>query len=363
MECHYISSLPYHKFSEHLHREAAKKRIPLGGIFEITYRCNLHCVHCYCNLSVENCEERKRELPYNQFCKIIDEIAHEGCFWLLITGGEPLVREDFLDIYAYAKKKGMMIILFTNGVLLNEEIAGYFNDFPPFLVEITLYSMHARIHDAITGVPGSLEKTLKGIELLQRYNIRFNLKSTIHELNKLEIARMQEYAKSLNLNFRFDPMLNPRYDSSMAPCFWRLTPQEVIELDLCDQERTREWREFCKIHLPADTRDQRFTCGAGISTFCLNPYGQLQICQMMTHRGYDARSLSFRKIWFDLFPEILSLKPSPGSKCHSCQIEPLCNSCPGWAQLENGNEDSPVEFLCEVAHLREEHFWSRGGEK
>ena len=353
-----MESLNYTNFSEQVHKEAALRRIPVNGIFETTYRCNLNCIHCYCNLSAET---REKELSYNQICKIIDQIVQEGCLWLLITGGEPLIRDDFLSIYTYAKKKGLMIILFTNGTLLNKEIVKYLKDYPPFLVEITLYSMQPQTHEAVTRIPGSLEKTLNGIELLLKYGIRLNLKSTITKLNKTEIEEMKKYVKSLGLYFRFDPLLNPRYDGSQTPCSWRLSPQEVIGLDLSDEERIRDWREFCKKYLPSSLKDSLYTCGAGISSFCLNPYGNLQICQMVVHRGYNTNSFSFREIWYEFFPQILSRKSSLTYKCRTCNIEPLCSSCSGWAQIEEGNEENPPGYLCEIAQLRKEYF-SQGGE-
>ena len=91
----------------------------------MTRRCPLTCVHCYNNLPMADREARGRELDYEEHCRILDELADAGCLWLLYTGGEIFARRDFLDIYTYAKKKGFLITLFTNGTLITERIADY----------------------------------------------------------------------------------------------------------------------------------------------------------------------------------------------------------------------------------------------
>src|SRR5512135_320975 len=100
--------LPYSEFSLGVHRRAAGKRIPLSGTIEATRRCNLHCVHCYNNLPIEDRSSRNRELTSADHRRILDEIAGAGCFWLLYTGGEIFAREDFPDVYRYAKSKGFI---------------------------------------------------------------------------------------------------------------------------------------------------------------------------------------------------------------------------------------------------------------
>ena len=158
-----VSSLEYREFSKKLHNNTQNKRIPLDGTFELTFRCNLKCKHCYCNQPVNDKKIKKQELSTEEIFRVFDEISEAGCFWLLISGGEPLLREDFEDIYIYAKRKGMLITLFTNGTLVNTKIAEMLKDYPPFLVEITLYGATAKTYEKITGVQGSFTQCIKGI--------------------------------------------------------------------------------------------------------------------------------------------------------------------------------------------------------
>ena len=133
-----MEQIRYSDFSGRIHKESTATRTPLTGSIEVTRRCPLRCVHCYNNLPV-NDRARSSELTYEEHCRILDEIAEVGCLWLLYTGGEIFLRTDFLDIYTYAKKKGLLLTLFTNGVLINERVADYLAEWPPFIIEITLY--------------------------------------------------------------------------------------------------------------------------------------------------------------------------------------------------------------------------------
>ena len=134
MECPYGPDLSYSEFGEQLVSKIGNKRVPISGTVELTERCNLECAHCYINLPADDQQAQRKELTYEQWCNIFDQIAEEGCLSLLLTGGEPLLRPDFLDIYAYAKRKGFIITLFTNGTMLTPEIADYLQEWPPFLV-------------------------------------------------------------------------------------------------------------------------------------------------------------------------------------------------------------------------------------
>ena len=136
MDCHHIPQVPYSEFSERIHSKVVETRIPINGTIEITFRCNLRCAHCYCSY-----ESKKEEMSYKEICHIFDEIADAGCLWLVITGGELFLRDDFLDIYTYAKKKGLIITLFTNGTLITPYIADYLKEYSPFAIEISLYGV------------------------------------------------------------------------------------------------------------------------------------------------------------------------------------------------------------------------------
>ena len=356
MECPHIPNISYAQFGERLNKQVLAERIPINGSYELTFRCNLHCAHCYCNLPLNDREAIEKELTTEEVFNIFDQIAEAGCLWLLITGGEPLLRRDFLEIYTYAKKKGFLITLFTNGTLITPEIADYLAEWRPFSVEITLYGATKETYESVTGIPGSFKRCKGGIDLLLELKIPLGLKTMMMTLNHDELFQMREYAEELGVKFRFDPVLNPRLDGSKNPCSFRLSPEEVVELDLGDAIRVKEWREFCEKFAGPFQSDNLFTCGAGVSTFHIDPYGQLSACEMARFQQYDLRCGSFKEGWYQSVPEFLTLKPMGDYKCGQCDLISLCDQCPGWAWLENGSPEAPVEYLCRIAHLRAEEF-------
>jgi len=298
----------------------------------------------------------EKELNKEEIFWVFDQIAEAGCLWLLLTGGEPLVRKDFLEIYAYAKKKGFLINLFTNGTLLTPKIADYLAEWPPYEVEITLYGANEKTYERITGVPGSFNRCKKGIDLLLERKIPLRLKTMAMTINHDEILKIKEYAEGLGVKFRFDPEINPRLDGSKSPCGFRLSPEEVVKLDLMDEKRVREWRKFCREFMGPTDSDNLYVCGAGISTFHIDPYSQLSVCMMSRVKSYDLLHGSFHEGWSDFVTQFISQKSKKDYRCNQCELIALCSQCPGWAWLENGALESPVEYLCRIAHLRAEAF-------
>jgi radical SAM protein with 4Fe4S-binding SPASM domain len=351
MECPHIPIIPYHEFTKRIHDRVASERIPIDGTIELTFRCNLKCAHCYVAY-----DPKGKEMTYKEICHILDEITDAGCLWLLITGGEPLVRSDFLDVYTYAKKKGLIITLFTNGTLVTPEIADYLKEWPPFSVEITLYGITKETYERVTGIPGSFEYCMKGIHLLLKRKIPPKLKTTVMTLNQHELWDIRKYVEDLGVEFRFDPVLNPKLDGSKEPCKLRIPPEKVVELDLADEKRLKEWKEFCQKFWGPANSDKLYTCGAGQTAFHIDPYGELSICIMSRVPSYNLRQGSFQEGWYGFVPKIREQKPEGEYKCAKCDLLSLCDQCPGWAQLENGNPETPVEYLCRIAHLRAEAF-------
>ena len=356
MECPHIPEISYTEFGERLNKRVVAERIPVSGSFELTFRCNLRCAHCYCNLSANDQNTIEKELTTEEAFNIFDQIAEAGCLWLLITGGEPLLRSDFFEIYTYAKKKGFIITLFTNGTLITPEIADYLAQWPPFKVEITLYGVTTETHERVTGIQGSYNRSQRGIDLLLERKIPLELKTMAMTLNKDELWRIKEYAEGLGLKFRFDPILNPRLDGSKTPCQFRLSPEEVVDLDLNDAKRVKEWQEFCEKFVGPSESDNLFICGAGASAFHIDPYGKTSACEMIRFLNYDLRGGPFEEGWRKSIPEFLTLKPEGDYPCGKCDLISLCGQCPGWGWLENGSPEAPVEYLCQIAHLRAKAF-------
>jgi radical SAM protein with 4Fe4S-binding SPASM domain len=288
-------------------------------------------------------------------------MAEEGCLWLLLTGGEPLIRPDFLELYTYAKKKGFLITLFTNGTTITPRIADHLAAWRPFAVEITLYGRTRETYERVTGVPGSYARCLRGIELLLARNLPLKLKTMVMTLNRRELDAMEAFARGLGLEFRYDPMLHARLDGGRQAARLRLSPEEVVALDLADERRMAEWRQFCeKYSGPPARPGDLYHCGAGLRTFHVDPYGRLSACIMARQPGYDLRQGTFHEAWHDFLPRVLALQRTVETACQRCELHAMCSQCPGWGQVEAGDQEARVEYLCQVAHLRAEALGLNG---
>jgi radical SAM protein with 4Fe4S-binding SPASM domain len=355
-----IETQPYSAFSRVVHDEVNPLRIPVNGTIEITNRCPLECVHCYNNLPMADAGARRRELTTEEHKRLLDELAELGCLWLLFTGGEIFARADFLEIYEYAHGKGFLITLFTNGTLVTERVADFLAERPPFDIEITLYGRTKATYESLTGIPGSFEKCLRGIHLLLDRKLPLKLKSVALTINKHELKAMRQFAEELGVEFKFDPMINPRIDCSSSPLAVRLTPADIVSLDLEDEERVSEWRRLaidCAPVLPSEGEARMlYECGGGVNSFAIDPYGDMTICVLSHFDKYNVRDGSVRDGWEHFLLSVRERRTTRVTKCTRCALKSLCGSCAANGELENGDPEAPVDFLCRTAHLRAEVF-------
>jgi radical SAM protein with 4Fe4S-binding SPASM domain len=352
-----LESIPYGDWRLGLQSRIAAKRVPINGTIELTRRCNNNCVHCYNNLAAADATAREYELDTEQWLQLIDQMSAAGCLWFLMTGGEILLRPDFWEIYAHAKRNGLLVTLFTNGTLITEDVADLLAGSRPFSIEITLYGHTPETYERVSRTPGSYRRCLRGIRRLLDRQLPLKLKTMVLTTNRAELWDMKRFVEQeLGLPFKFDAIINPRCDGSCGPLTERLPPAKVVELDLLDSERIKEWRKFDRYfnHPMNETPDSRrlYRCGGGDKSFAVDPYGQLRMCVLSSASAYDLRSGSFRNGW-DQFLAAQRQKPARRTtKCTRCRIHAMCGVCPANAELECRDAESPVDFMCRVAHLR-----------
>jgi len=349
----------YTSFSSSIHKRFFGKRAPVEVSIEVTRRCPLDCLHCYNNLPMNDAEARDQELTLDEHIKLLDELVAAGSLWVTYTGGEIFARRDFLEIYTAAKKRGFLVTLFTNGTMITPRIADYLAEWRPFVIEITLYGATRETYEALTQIPGSYNRCMNGIRLLLDRKLPLKLKTVPTTINKHEVYAMKRLAEEeFHVEFKFDPLVNPRIDCSQSPLAVRLTPEEVVVLDYFDPKRKTEYRRLLENERnsrpAANNPDEnhRYTCGGGVSGCAVDPSGHMSICVISHQQGYDIRTGSFQEGWNGRLSEIRNQERKQTTICTNCQIRSICGMCPANGELENGNPESPVDFLCQVAHLR-----------
>ena len=162
-----MQTLDYASWTMRLKRQVGDRRVPLGGTLELTHRCNNRCRHCFNNLRSDDAPALGRELSTREVARILDEAAVLGCVWVLLTGGEILLRPDFADIYDHARGLGLLVTLFTNGTLISPALADHLDRHRPFRWRSPFTAPAETSAAYVTANPGSYDACLRGIHLLR----------------------------------------------------------------------------------------------------------------------------------------------------------------------------------------------------
>jgi len=350
----------YAEFSRRVHGRAAGKRAPVNIDYDVTYRCNLNCRHCYCNLPAGDREAKEKELPLNEIERILTEARDLGALWILLTGGEPLLRPDFKDIYLAVLRLGLIPSVFTNGTLVTEEWADFFAAHRPFRMEVTLYGSCAEVYERVTRTPGSFERCMQGIRLLKDRGLAVNLKTMALRSNYEDLEGIKAVARSMGSPYRLDPVIHPRYPDlprprDIDPRDERLPVEAVLDIDRADSERVEAWEGSCGSlrGLGPPGSGRLLSCGAGLWASHISADGTIRPCGMLRFMGWRG---SFGSVWKEDMLRRLETAHRGPKECSECGIASLCGQCAGWAWLENRDLEAKVPHLCAIAHAREEAF-------
>lgn len=345
-----------------------EKRSILEFRLELTARCNNDCRHCYICLPAGDRVAQAHEPTFSEIMEIANQAVRMGALWCTITGGEPLIRDDFEAIYLGLKKTGLLISIFTNACLLQKKHVELFKRYPPHDIEVTVYGVTKKTYEAVTRRPGSFDAFMQGLNLLLENGLKMRLKAMALRSNVHELPQIADFCRARTKDyFRFDPVLHLRLDRDPARNeeikSERFTPQEIVALERGDPERFHAMEkgcsklinsEFCRIKC-----NHLFRCGIGIGSFVLGNDGNLRLCLDLQHPDciYDLRKGSLTDYWQNFVPKVRDLHSSKKEflkTCRVCPIINLCSGCPAHAYLEEGSMDAQVPYFCQVAHARAE---------
>ncbi|MBU2540513.1 MAG: radical SAM protein [Candidatus Omnitrophica bacterium] len=347
MKPHLIKTKEKDNYIQQLEAKLLPRGRPLAGQIDVTYRCNLACQHCFIVP-----EENTEELKFSQIISIIDQLYEAGCLFLYFSGGEPFLREDFLDIYTYARNKGFLVSIFTNGTLISEEILDYLVKLPPYSIEITLNGITQDVYEQITQVKGSFSKVMKAIELIKDKNLPLVLKCNGMKINYDQILKIEEFSQDLlgKKYFRCNLSLDPAMDGSKRPCALRLSPEETLNIVHSDEDMFSLCREEFLHHKDNSRLKDGYLFPCGLSYFNIDAYGKMRLCLFIREAYSDLKKEKFLRGFARIYENLSGLKFKTNSKCRNCNISYLCRQCPGRALAENVDMEAPVEFFCELAH-------------
>jgi pyruvate-formate lyase-activating enzyme len=330
--------------------------------FELTERCNNNCVHCCINRPAGDREAMAAELTTEELLDLFQQAADLNYLSVKFTGGEPLLRPDFSQLYLAARRMGLRVMFFTNGALLTPKIADMFAAVTPGeLIEITLYGLSEDSYESAGRVPGNFTAAWRGIQLLQEREVPFIVKGTILPGNRQEIDDFIAWTKSNpwmegRCEFVSDFLLRCRRDDPDKNALirsLRLPWQESWQLLGRDLSAFVADSQDFATRLMRPWGDRLFLCSPGGG---VDARGFFNVCTYLKYSPlcYDLRQRSLREAITDFCPEILALRnsnPEYLERCARCFLNGgFCDQCPGRAWLETGAPDNPCEHYCEVAH-------------
>ncbi|HHT9135922.1 MAG TPA: radical SAM protein [Candidatus Wunengus sp. YC60] len=346
------------------------KRVPLSFDIEVTARCDNDCRHCYINLPEGDKAARERELTVAEIGDIAEQAAKLGAMWCLITGGEPLIRPDFPEIYLMLRRKGLLVSVFTNATMINEGHVALFRKYPPRDVEVTVYGVTRKTYERVTRKPGSFGMFMNGLNMLMNNGVRVRLKAIAIRSNLAEQGAIAAFCREKTKDYsRFDPQLHLRYDGDPMRNgeinAERLTPREVVALERADGERMKSMQQNCSTLINDEFThqgcDHLFHCGAGNGSFNVGYDGTFRLCSSLCQANtvYDLRKGNLADAWFNFVPRVLDMRSHRKEyldSCRSCPLVNLCLWCPAHAHLETGELDGATPYFCQVAHARADNL-------
>ena len=230
------------------------KRSLFSFDLELTARCNNDCRHCYINLPANDKAAQERELTLaTKLPDIADQAMELGALWCLITGGEPLLRHDFADIYLMLKRKGLLVSVFTNATAIRAEHIALFKKYPPRDIEVTVYGARTRPTKRSRGGPARIRRLCAGWIACSRPACACGSKPWRSARICTRWKRSPRLVARRTKDFyRFDPQLHLRFDGDPVRNAEirqeRLTPEEIVALERADEGRFRRAAKRLRTH-------------------------------------------------------------------------------------------------------------------
>ena len=346
------------KLEERLVISATRKRIPLGGSFELLPLCNMDCRMCFLRLSPKEMRAQGRIRTADEWLALAREAKEAGMLFLLLTGGEPFLYPEFARLYRGLAEMGLFLTLNTNGTLITEEYADLLAEHLPRRVNITLYGSSDEIYGRLCRNPRGFTQVMRAIHLLQERHVPVKLNGSLTPDNWEDLEKIQQIAHELDIPLEVDSYMFP--SSRKGVCKFdekaRLTPEKAAEGYVKirrDELSAEDFRELAKamaecydkeVDFPGECDPEPLPCRAGLSSFWINWKGMMTPCVFMDQPEIPVFECGFAKAWESVKQERDKLFLP--SDCTKCGKRAFCTVCGACAYTETGNVQKRPDYMC-----------------
>lgn len=334
-------------------------RQPFTAGLELWPECNFKCIHCYAESDRYN---NSKSMTKDQIFNIIDTLVDNNCIEIFLTGGECLLHNDFFEIYTYAKTKGMLVSVLTNGSLINEKHINLWKEFPPELISVTMYGASEETYQIITKQKNGYQKFCNAISLLKKNDIPFEIKCIGMKQNLKDIIKIREFARNLGLRneiLAWD--IRPMNDGNKEPISYRVSAKEAFEIELLDSERKAFWDKLAfddSKEMPTSRQKDKkqYLCAIAQQFVFITHDGYMQGCVKAVKPRYDLIHGDFKTGWKFLEDQFVNKNASESFICLKCKKFRYCGQCTAAFMDENGDPEKPVDFYCQLGQIRKEYM-------
>jgi AdoMet-dependent heme synthase len=332
---------------EEIGQRALDRSVPLSVHLDVTYRCNERCIHCYLD------HDDHGEMTTPEIHDVLDQLSDAGVFFLTFSGGEVFMRRDFLDLVEYARSLMFCVKVKTNAFMIHEKEAQRLHDLAVQDVQVSIYSHRPEVHDAITLLPGSLKRSIAGIQLLRSHGVQVKIANVLMLRNLNDHAGVKALANELGAEYTIDPTITPMMDGNRSVLQLGLGVPQLHDV-FRRSELVGDTGEFCAPPSPVndDVLDQ-VPCSAAHNACYISPYGDVFPCVQFPLPSGNVLRQKFIDIWLhsDQLNEVRSIRLRDLPVCSGCGHAGTCTRCPGLAYME-GNMRGPSIQDCEKSFAR-----------
>ncbi len=347
------------QLSTYLHGKGRRLGLPIAGNFELTARCNFNCPMCYVHMTEEQVNAAGRELTAKEWLDIARAARDRGMVFALLTGGEPLVRKDFFEIYKGMKELGLLVSINSNGSMLSGKILEQFLQDPPIRFNISLYGGSNETYRNMCGL-SAYDRVKDNIRALRQAGVQVSLNLSITPYNCADLERIYADAEELDVNVRASAYMYPPIrlkdgtygqnnrlsaeDAANNSVRWdklRFTAEEFAIRAENMKKFVAHAPEGCPVEEEAGVR-----CRAGSTSFWMTWDGKMLPCGMMTAPVVYPLEVGFDAAWDELRKKTAAIR-TPG-KCTTCPKKEVCSVCAAVCVTETGAFDGVPEYVCRM---------------